>query len=133
VARAREWFLKAGNSAMAQRMEQQLAAAPLREVADEARDTLEEARPFRPPRGEAAPPEERAPVSTWVATAPATGTTIGRVALGTPVAAANEPPEVEEPSELSAYTTTRRLSIPNREAGSGLARPRCSCRCAARC
>src|SRR2546428_14068683 len=46
---------------------------------------------------------------------------IGRVALGaTGTAAANEPPEVEEPSELSAYTTTRRLSIPNREGGFGI-------------
>src|SRR6266851_700979 len=72
VGRARECFLKAGNSAMAQRMEQQLAATPLREVAQEAQDTLEEARPFRPATEEKpAPAEERAPASTWVATAPA--------------------------------------------------------------
>src|SRR5229473_2772325 len=121
VGRARECFLKAGNSAMAQRMEQQRAATPLREVAQEAQDTLEEARPFRPATEEKpAPAEERAPASTWVATAPA----IGRVALGTASAgsgpAANEPPEVEEPSELAAYTTTRRLSIPNREGGFGI-------------
>src|SRR5216684_2794010 len=125
VGRARECFLKAGNSAMAQRMEQQLAATPLREVAQEAQDTLEEARPFRPATEEKpAPAEERAPASTWVATAPAAAAAIGRVALGTSSAgsgpAANEPPEVEEPSELAAYTTTRRLSIPNREGGFGI-------------
>src|SRR5216684_4158805 len=71
-----------------------------------------------------APAEERAPASTWVATAPAAAAAIGRVALGTSSAgsgpAANEPPEVEEPSELAAYTTTRRLSIPNREGGFGI-------------
>ena len=121
VGRARECFLKAGNSAMAQRMEQQLAT-PVREVAEEAQDTLEEARPFRPATEEKpAPAEERAPATTWVATAPAA---IGRVALGTSAAAsgpaANEPPEVEEPSELAAYTTTRRLSIPNRDGGFGI-------------
>ena len=125
VGRARECFLKAGNSAMAQRMEQQLAATPLREVAQEAQDTLEEARPFRPATEEKpAPAEERAPASTWVATAPAAAAAIGRVAPGTSSAgsgpAANEPPEVEEPSELAAYTTTRRLSIPNREGGFGI-------------
>ena len=122
VGRAREWFLRAGNSAMAQRMEQQLGAGPLREVAEQASDTLEDARPFRPATEEKpAPPEERAPASTWVATAPASATAIGRVALGaTGTAAANEPPEVEEPSELSAYTTTRRLSITNREGGFGI-------------
>ena len=123
VARAREWFLKAGNSAMAQRMEQQLAAAtPLREVAEKAQDTLEEARPFRPATEEKpAAPEERAPASTWVATTPGNAA-IGRVALsasGT-VPAANEPPEMEEPSELAEYTTTRRLSIPSREGGFGI-------------
>src|SRR6266849_1779088 len=111
--------------ALAQRMEQQLAATPLREVAREAQDTLEEARPFRPATEEKpAPAEERAPASTWVATAPAAAAAIGRVALGTSSAgsgpAANEPPEVEEPSELAAYTTTRRLSIPNREGGFGI-------------
>src|SRR5207248_6195191 len=42
VGRAREWFLRAGNSAMAQRMEQQLGATPLREAVEQASDTLEE-------------------------------------------------------------------------------------------
>ena len=117
---AREWFLKAGNSAMAQRMEQQLGAAPLREVAEKAQDSLAEARPFRPATEEKpAPAGERAPASSWVATSPAAP--IGRVALGSSAPpAANETPDVEEPSELAAYTTTRRLSIPNREGGFGI-------------
>jgi len=120
LERAREWFLKAGNSAMAQRMEQQLGAAPLREVAEKAQDSLEQARPFQPATDEKrAPAAERAPASSWVATAPATA--IGRVALGASApAAVNQTPDVEEPSELAAYTTTRRLSIPNREGGFGI-------------
>jgi Flp pilus assembly protein TadD len=125
VSRAREWFLKAGNAAMAQRMEQQLAAAaPLREVAEKAQDTLQEARPFQPAIDEKEAGDERAPASTWVATAPAGAAAIGRVALGSSgsaaPAAANEPPEMEEPSELAEYTTTRRLSIPSREGGFGI-------------
>ena len=117
LERAREWFLKAGNSAMAQRMEQQLGAAPLREVAEKAQDSLEQARPFQPATDEKpAPAAERAPASSWVATAPATA--IGRVASAP--AAVNQTPDVEEPSELAAYTTTRRLSIPNREGGFGI-------------
>jgi Tfp pilus assembly protein PilF/uncharacterized protein (AIM24 family) len=122
LARAREWFLKAGNSAMVQRMEEQLGASPLREVAQKAQDSLEEARPFRPATEEkSAPAEERAPAGTWVATGPTPGTAIGRVALGaTAEEAVNEMPDVEEPSELAAYTTTRRLSIPNREGGFGI-------------
>ncbi len=122
LARAREWFLKAGNSAMVQRMEEQLGASPLREVAQKAQDSLEDARPFRPATEEkSAPAQERAPAGTWVATAPASGTAIGRVAPGASAAgAANETPDVEEPSELAAYTTTRRLSIPNREGGFGI-------------
>jgi Flp pilus assembly protein TadD len=123
LAKAQEWFLKAGNSAMAQRMEQQLGADPLREVAEKAEDSLEQPRPFRPATEEKpASAGERPPASGWVATAPAAGTAIGRLALGASSAAvaANEPPEVEEPSELAAYTTTRRLSIPNREGGFGI-------------
>ncbi|HYV65456.1 MAG TPA: tetratricopeptide repeat protein [Myxococcales bacterium] len=121
LAKAREWFLKAGNSAMAQRMEQQLAAAPLREVAERAGDSLEQAQPFRPATEEK-PAAGRPSASSWVATAPAPGKAIGRLALGasSSAAAANEPPDVEEPSELAAYTTTRRLSIPNREGGFGI-------------
>jgi Flp pilus assembly protein TadD/uncharacterized protein (AIM24 family) len=124
LGRAREWFLKAGNSAMAQRMEQQLGSSPLREVAQKAQDTLEDARPFRAATEEKqAPAGERAPANTWVATSPAAGTAIGRVAVSSSASsppAANEPGEMEEPSELAEYTTTRRLSIPSREGGFGI-------------
>jgi uncharacterized protein (AIM24 family) len=119
LAKAREWFLKAGNAAMAQRMEDQLAAKPLRDVAEQAHDTLDQTRPFKTATEDAATPADRAPASTWVATQPATGMPIGRLALDqSPVA--NESPEVEEPSALAEYTTTRRLSIPSREGGFGI-------------
>ena len=42
LARAREWFLKSGNSAMAERMVQALAASPIREVAEGAAERMEE-------------------------------------------------------------------------------------------
>jgi len=121
VAKAREWFLKAGNAAMAQRMEHQLAATPLRDVAQKAQDTLEEARPFKAATDEKPGSTERVPVSTWVATAPATAMPIGRLALSQSGAvAANESPEVDEPSALAEYTTTRKLSLPSREGGFGI-------------
>jgi Flp pilus assembly protein TadD/uncharacterized protein (AIM24 family) len=120
LAKAREWFLKAGNAAMAQRMEHQLAATPLRDVAQKAQDTLEEARPFKAATDEKPGSTERVPASTWVATAPATAMPIGRLALTQAGAAANEAPEVDEPSALSEYTTTRKLSLPSREGGFGI-------------
>jgi uncharacterized protein (AIM24 family) len=46
---------------------------------------------------------------------------IGRLALTQSAAsAANESPEVDEPSALSEYTTTRKLSLPSREGGFGI-------------
>ena len=125
LGRAREWFLKAGNAAMAERMEQQLAAAPIREVAKKAHDTLEEPRPFKPVTEEPPPPAvekgETPPNGTWVATNPAqasAATAIGRLALGQ-TAAANETP-VDEPSDLTEYTTTRKLAIPSQSGGFGI-------------
>src|SRR5205085_1924812 len=47
LARAREWFLKSGNAAMAERMERELAASPLREVAQKAEGALSSPRPFK--------------------------------------------------------------------------------------
>ena len=47
LGRAREWFDKSGNTAMADRMTQALAASPVREVAKEAARTLGEDKPFR--------------------------------------------------------------------------------------
>ena len=48
LARAREWFLKAGNDAMADRMAQALQQSPIRGVADSAADALAKEQPFRP-------------------------------------------------------------------------------------
>ena len=110
---------------MAERMEQQLAAAPIREVAKKAHDTLEEPRPFKPATEEPPPPAvekgETPPNGTWVATNPAqasAATAIGRLALGQ-TAAANETP-VDEPSDLTEYTTTRKLAIPSQSGGFGI-------------
>ena len=47
-----------------------------------------------------------------MATAPATATAIGRVALGASApAAVNQTPDVEEPSELAAYTSVTSLIL----------------------
>src|SRR6266850_5844546 len=48
LARAREWFLKAGNDAMAERMDQALQQSPIREVAMDADAALSADRPFKP-------------------------------------------------------------------------------------
>jgi len=92
LARARSWFLKAGNAAMAERMVQALATSPIREVAQVAAEKMNEAQPFTsaisepPPRTDerarkepAAPspnPQQPAPTpalgTRWVATQPAT-------------------------------------------------------------
>ncbi|MBS2025332.1 MAG: tetratricopeptide repeat protein, partial [Deltaproteobacteria bacterium] len=93
-ARAREWFLKCGNSAMVERMTQALAASPIRAVAQEAEklvdgerpfksaltDKTDETEPVRPEQAQAAPAAEPIPTpeldpagntSKWVATPPA--------------------------------------------------------------
>src|SRR2546425_497828 len=46
LARAREWFLKSGNEAMAERMRQALAHSPIRDVAHEADAALAGDKPF---------------------------------------------------------------------------------------
>jgi hypothetical protein len=91
--RAREWFLRCGNAAMAERMTTALQASPLRQVAQDAAEVIEAEHPFRsaldsmpPPAAEAGPhgvaeaaeqePELGSPLdphagSRWVATAPA--------------------------------------------------------------
>src|SRR5205807_3866932 len=48
LARAREWFLKSGNQAMAERMEQALQQSPIRDVAQGADEALQSAQPFKP-------------------------------------------------------------------------------------
>src|SRR5207302_948109 len=119
LGRAREWFLKAGNDAMADRMSQALQQSPIRCVAEGASealtieqpftpaieeeaagkkgDTLETAKPAKPPRA-----AERA---NWVATTPGTAAAppvapeIARTARGRLVA---NGPEPSEPPAASA-------------------------------
>jgi Tfp pilus assembly protein PilF len=90
--RAREWFLRCGNGAMAERMTQALQASPLRQVAQDAAEVIEAEHPFRsalesmPPLAEVGPlavaeAAEQEPElaslpdplagSRWVASAPA--------------------------------------------------------------
>jgi hypothetical protein len=66
LLRAREWFLKAGNEPMAQRMGQALQQSPIREVAAGAEVALQDEQPFRPAVQENEPP---AP-ARWVASDP---------------------------------------------------------------
>ena len=56
LARAREWFLKSGNEAMAERMAQGLSQSPIREVAQGAEAALCSERPFKPATEEPALP-----------------------------------------------------------------------------
>jgi len=125
LARAREWFLKAGNDAMADRMAQALQQSPIRGVADSAAAALAKEQPFTPALEEKPPkkgdtletakpkgldgalnPRQRA---QWVATdpglppAPPISPELARTAKGTIVANAPEPSvpvttELPEPS-----------------------------------
>src|SRR5207253_1611763 len=130
LARAREWFLKAGNDAMAERMDQALQESPIREVAQGAEAALAQDQPFKPAvdAAPALPKKKRdtlemakpvslaadaspdpAPVNTpplgtrWVATSP------GAAAPAPPVAPQAEAtpagrivPNVPEPSQPPA-------------------------------
>jgi uncharacterized protein (AIM24 family) len=121
LARAREWFVKSGNTAMAERMERELASSPLRDVAQNAEGALSSPRPFKSALepGEAvarnASSEDGA---RWMATETAR---TSREALAIemragPSAGAAAVP-VDEPSVLSSYTAERRLSVPAGESG----------------
>ncbi len=142
LARAREWFLKSGNDAMAERMTQALQQSPIREVAQDAdaalasekpfeaaveskRDTLEMAKP-------ASLPDEPAPVPTpplgtrWVATSPgeAAAPPVAPVAIGRMMPEPSAPPAVspgeaaaEAPSTMAEFTSSSRLSIPAEQGG----------------
>jgi len=138
LARAREWFLKSGNDAMAERMRQALAQSPIRGVAHEAEAALAGDKPFssaideekprkkkkkgdtlempRPPGVEA--PPVNTPPTGWVATDPA-------MASAPPVAPAKmvgnvpEPtaPEAASPNEAAAeglthYTSEKKMAMP---------------------
>jgi len=124
LARAREWFLKAGNDAMADRMALALQQSPIRAVADSATEALSEEQPFTPATEERAakkgdtqeiprpPPLDQASRANWVATNPGTPAAppvtpeIARTSRGAVVANAPEPSnppavsaaEVPEPS-----------------------------------
>jgi uncharacterized protein (AIM24 family) len=121
LARAREWFLKAGNTAMADKMEHDLAASPLREVAQNAEGALSAPRPFKSalePGEAVAPNAESEEGSRWMATAPEGGRSSREAPAiemrpGRPAAAV----PVDEPSVLSSYTNERRLSAPAGESG----------------
>ncbi|MFN2546791.1 MAG: tetratricopeptide repeat protein [Myxococcales bacterium] len=127
LGRAREWFLKAGNDAMADRMSQALQQSPIREVAKDADAALAADKPFKPAISEKPPsgkkrdtlemakpaglpdPEQvpTPPVGTrWVATAPGTAVAPpvapkadGRVVQNVPEPSA---PPANSPSEAAS-------------------------------
>jgi Flp pilus assembly protein TadD/uncharacterized protein (AIM24 family) len=118
-ARAGELFQKAGNDAMAQRMSQQLAAAPIRDVAQTAADAIDQGRPFKQ-AGTTGPVAAKADVRQgkgWVATGP-------RAPVPTPQSAPAPvvpAPVVEvEPSDLAEFTGKFKLDVPMGEGGFGI-------------
>jgi uncharacterized protein (AIM24 family) len=124
LARARDCFIKAGNTAMAEKMERDLADSPIRAVAQKAGDVLSAPRPFKSALepGEAVVPNTGSEEGArWMATAPEGGRSnreapaieMGR---GRAAAAAAAVP-LDEPSVLSSYTAERRLSAPAAESG----------------
>lgn len=126
LLRAREWFLKAGNEAMAERMAQALQQSPIREVAASAEEALAEEQPFKPATESSDKPQQGA----WIATTP-------EVAPAPPVASETIPEPSRPPAATAAeavaetvaalaepsapsmtqYTQSSRLSIPNGEGG----------------
>jgi tetratricopeptide (TPR) repeat protein len=134
LLRAREWFLKAGNEAMAQRMAQALQSSPIREVAAGAEEALQSSdKPFK----EASESDDASKADAWVATAPAALTAPpvapkqskavqntpepSQPPAATPAEAAAEAAPTAPPSEpaqsMSQYTRTSRLSIPPGDGG----------------
>jgi len=127
LARAREWFLKAGNDAMADRMAQALQQSPIRAVAESASEALASEQPFTPAIEEKASGKKgdtletakpaspaRAPDrASWVATTPGTAAAppvapgVARTARGTVVANAPEPsePPATSPAEAEPSST----------------------------
>ena len=129
LSRAREWFLKAGNDAMAGRMDLALQHGPIREVAQDASEALAADKPFQSaveapspakkkrdtlemakPAGLEAPAPGAPAGTRWVVTGPASAiappvspkaetTPRGRIVLNTP-----EPsqPPAATPSEAAA-------------------------------
>jgi tetratricopeptide (TPR) repeat protein len=141
LARAREWFLRAGNDAMAERMTEGLKSSPLRAVAEGAAAALASDQPFRAAVDESlqAPPAKAAPEARWVATEPAepvappvgpsleaaTGLRVGNApepsqppAASPSEAAAEATAPAEAPTQsMSQYTQARRLSMADAKGG----------------
>src|SRR5207248_4606019 len=141
VARAREWFLKAGNDAMADRMALALQQSPIRAVADTAAEALSGEQPFTPATEERTakkgdtqeiprPPQlDQASRANWVATnpgkpaAPPVMPEIARTSRGAVVANAPEPsnpagvsaevpePSADSPPSMAQYTSAKRLPV----------------------
>lgn len=141
LARAREWFLKAGNDAMADRMAQALQQSPIREVAKDAEAALLSEKPFVAALGEKkgdtleipkpAPLVDQlsapAPKARWVATGPAepvapplgpTGEKSGRVLANTPEP--SQPPPEMAPESMAQFTSAQLLNVPRAETAFGL-------------
>lgn len=142
LARAREWFMKSGNDAMAERMTQALQQSPIREVAQDADKALASEKPFQPAEEkkrdtlEMAKPaglgEEPAAIPTppvgtrWVATSPGaaaappvSATRIGRIVPNAPEPSAPPPstPTEAAASTMAEFTSTSRLAIPAEQGG----------------
>src|SRR5882762_7097802 len=126
LARAREWFLKAGNDAMADRMAQALQQSPIRGVADSAADALAKQQPFTP-AVEEKPPKKGDTLETakpkgldgalsarqraqWVATDPG-------LPAAPPLATELPEPSLEPPPSMAQYASSKRLAIPDGSAG----------------
>jgi Flp pilus assembly protein TadD/uncharacterized protein (AIM24 family) len=143
LARAREWFLRAGNDAMAERMTEGLKKSPLRAVAESAAAALAGDQPFKAAVDEAlaAPVAKTAVDARWVATQPAepvappVGPSLEPVPTGKRVGNAPEPSQppaaspaqaaaeataagAEAPTQsMSQYTQARRLSVADAKGG----------------
>ena len=120
LARAREWFLKAGNDAMADRMAQALQQNPVRVVAEGAAAALSRGQPFAPATEEKErkgdtleiprPPGLEGKKEHWVATAPGAAAMapvaaeVSRTPKGPVVANTPEPsaPPPAEPAPAAA-------------------------------
>ena len=122
LARAREWFVKSGNTTMAERMERELAASPLKDVAQNAEGALSAARPFKSALepGEAVARGSGSDESgaRWMATETArTNREAPAIEMRSGASAGSAAVPIDEPTVLSSYTAERRLSVPGGESG----------------
>jgi uncharacterized protein (AIM24 family) len=101
LSRAREWFLKAGNDAMAERMDQALRQSPLREVAQDATDALATEKPFQPAVEAPKPPAKKR--DTLEMARPA--------GLGTPPPSTSTPPPAPTPPQGNRWVATSPASM----------------------